>query len=119
MTLPKHVRSGVTPYVLLRAAGAEAEAGDDLVEDRAARRRDRTPAAALRGTPARRDQAHVGGDRLDDDARDVVVELGHARCTGTTTVSATRRSVTPAEPGSPSVATPLPPAASSASPWPW
>ena len=38
---------------------------------------------------------------------------------GTTTVCATADFGTPAEPESPSVATPLPPAASSASPWPW
>ena len=38
---------------------------------------------------------------------------------GATTVWLTAASVTPADPDRPSVATPLPPAASSASPWPW
>ncbi len=38
---------------------------------------------------------------------------------GTTTVSATLAFVTPAEPGRPSVATPLPASASNASLWPW
>ena len=38
---------------------------------------------------------------------------------GATSVSATAPAGTPAEPASPSVATPLPPAASRASEWPW
>ena len=38
---------------------------------------------------------------------------------GATIVCATADVGTPAEPERPSVATPLPPAASSASPWPW
>ena len=32
---------------------------------------------ALEEAGRRRDEAHVGGDRLDDHAGDVVVELGH------------------------------------------
>ena len=69
MTLPKQERSGVTPKQVLRAAAADPEAGDHLVEDQ-----ERADAVAL-GPEAgeepvgRRDEAHVGGDRFDDDAR--------------------------------------------------
>ena len=82
------------------------------------------PAAIARGPQAfeepgrRRDQAHVGGDRLDDDAGHVVVDLGHD-VVGHDHRLGHRVSGTPAEPGRPRVAMPLPPAASRPSLWPW
>ena len=71
MILPSTVRSG-DAEALLRAASRDAEAGDDLVEDE--------ECAALAGEAAKgleepvggRDDAHVSGDRLDDDGGDVV-----------------------------------------------
>ena len=77
ITLPKQVMSGRTSYARLGAAGAEAEPGDHLVEDQ-----QRADAVALGAQPVeeagrRGDDAHVGGDRLDDDGGDLVVELGH------------------------------------------
>ena len=61
----------------LRAAGVEPEPGDHLVEDQ--QRAD--PVAlgpqALEEPGLRGDDAHVGGDRLDDHGGDVVVERGH------------------------------------------
>ena len=69
ITLPNAVRSGVTPSSSWRPAAAEPEPGDDLVEDE--QRAD--PVAlgpqALEEARHRRHQTHVGGDRLDDDAR--------------------------------------------------
>ena len=58
---------------LLRAAERDAEARDDLVEDE----HDAVLVAQRRAAPARkpglrRDDAHVAGDRLDDDRRDLV-----------------------------------------------
>ena len=47
------------------------------------------------------DQAHVGGDRLDDHAGGVARRASGTTLYGATTVSATAASVTPAEPGRP------------------
>ena len=67
---------------------------------------------------SRRDDAHVGGDRLDDHGGHDVVELGHlvVRHDERLGDGAGRH---PGGAGSPSVATPLPPAASRASVAPW
>ncbi len=53
MTLPKHHRSGVTPNRAVGAAVAEAEAGDDLVEDQQGPGR----VARARAAPARNPSA--------------------------------------------------------------
>ena len=111
----------------LRAAERDPEPGDHLVEHQQ-RPRLRTPVAeALEEPRLGRHDAHVGGDGLDDRRGDPVA---HARRTpgrprarslnGTVSVSRAAPSVTPGDPGRPSVATPLPaPFASSASEWPW
>src|SRR5690606_24650315 len=62
---------------LLGPAAGDPEAGDDLVEDE-----ERADPVALGPQPLEepgggRDEAHVGGDRLDDDAGHGVVEVGH------------------------------------------
>ena len=77
ITLPKHHRSGVTPDHAVAPAGAEAEAGDDLVEDE--ERADGVAGGAqpLEEPGHRRDQVHVGRHRLDDDAGHPLVERGH------------------------------------------
>ena len=86
------------PERLLRAAVGDAEAGDDLVEHEQRADAVALGAQALEEPVVGRDQPHVGGDRLDDDARGVAVELGH-RLYGATTVSATAASVTPGRAG--------------------
>ena len=113
--------------VALRAGRADAEAGDHLVEDEERAVRACTGGAGRRGSRrVGRDEAHVGGDRLDEHRGEVGAVLRRRRASsaarslyGTTIVSATVPAVTPAEPGRPSVATPLPAATSSASTWPW
>ena len=60
----------------------------------------------------------LAANGLDDHARDGLVEL-RTRLKGATTVSATAPRGTPAESGSPRVATPLPPPARSRSECPW
>jgi hypothetical protein len=56
---------------------------------------------------------------MSDPKRSNASSTARSSLKGTTTVSATVPSVTPADPGRPSVATPLPAATSSASTWPW
>ena len=75
---------------------------------------------------ARQDDAHVAGDRLDDQRRDVVAVLLERGAHGVEIVErhdhACRRrrpAGTPPEPGIPSVTTPEPALASSMSAWPW
>ena len=65
------------PLRLLRAAVGDAEPGDHLVEHEQRADAVALGAQALEEAVVGRDEAHVGGDRLDDDARGVVVELGH------------------------------------------
>ena len=73
----------------------------------------------------RRDDSHVPGDGLDDDAREPFAELGDRRSGGiaslygTTIVCAVTELGTPADDGMPSVASPEPASARSASTWPW
>ena len=80
MILPRQVRSGVTPIALLRAAARDAEAGHHLVEDQ-----DSAPclvqcgAQALEVAGRGNDEAHVAGDRLDDDGGDVARRRARAR----------------------------------------
>ena len=73
----------VEPEADLRAAEAEPEPGDDLVEDEAARRARRSDAARCSRKPGSgRDEAHVGGDRLDEHGGELVtvgVERGVER----------------------------------------
>ena len=106
------------------ATEAEPEAGDDLVEEQ--QRADAVALGAQAGQEpvGRRDQAHVGGDRLDDDHGRVVVERRARRCRAPRRCRPPHRRVTPAESGEASVpstpsATPEPAAASRASEWPW
>ena len=120
ITLPKHAQVGPHPVPAGGAVAAEAEARDHLVEDRAARRPRRRP----RRSPSRKPGA--GGTRPMLAATGSTITHGHAarrargpRCRERRPSSATAPAGTPAEPGRPRVATPLPPAASSASLWPW
>ena len=61
----------------LGAAGVEAEPGDHLVEDQQRADPVALGAQAVEEPGLRGDDAHVGGDRLDDDGGDRLVELGH------------------------------------------
>ena len=72
MILPRQVRSGSTPKTSCAAAVAEAEAGDHLVEDEERAVLPRELAQALQEAGRRRHDAHVPGDRLDDDGGDLV-----------------------------------------------
>ena len=76
ITLPKHHRSGRTPNARAPPQ-AEAEPGDDLVEDQQRAGRVARGPQPFEEPGRRRDEAHVGGDRLDDHRGDVVVDLGH------------------------------------------
>ena len=66
---------GRDAVALLRAAAGDAEAGDHLVEDeqRAARVAERPQ--RLEEAGRRRDDAHVAGDRLDEDRREPLAVL--------------------------------------------
>ena len=67
------VRSGSHAVALLGAAAGDAEAGDHLVEDRAARRcRVGALAQQLEEPGCGRHDAHVGRHRLGDDRRELV-----------------------------------------------
>ena len=102
-----------------RAARAEAEARDDLVEDQQRPGRVARGPQALEEPGAGGDQVHVGGHRLDDDAGHVARRARVRRCRARPSVSATAPAGTPAEPGSPSMATPLPRRPAAPSEWPW
>ena len=66
-TLPNIDRSGVMPTRPCAPAGPSAEAGDHLVEDeQRARARCSGARSPARKPSAGRDEAHVGGDRLDE-----------------------------------------------------
>ena len=77
MTLPKHQRSGRTPD------HAEAPPSPSRNPVMTSSKISSAPAAShaarspSRNPVDRRDQAHVGGHRLDDDAGHLLVELGH------------------------------------------
>ena len=60
---------------MLRAAVADPEAGDDLVEDEQGLLPRGDPAQALKVALGREDDAHVGRDRLDDDRGDAALVL--------------------------------------------
>ena len=102
-----------------------APAGHHLVEDEERAVALGDCAETLEESGVGRDDAHVPGDRLDEDGGDVVPRAAKSASTaarslnGATSVSATVAGVTPGESGRPSVATPEPAAASSASAWPW
>ena len=72
MILPRHVRSGTTPLHPCAPPGADAEAGNHLVEDQqdAVARAD--VAQALQKARLRQHHAHVAGDRLDDQRGDLI-----------------------------------------------
>ena len=72
MTLPMIVRSARTPVQLLRAAAGDAEAADHLVEHEQRAARVGALAQQLEEARARRHEAHVGGQRLGDDRRQLV-----------------------------------------------
>ena len=104
MTLPKHDEVGRDAERCLRAAGAEPEAGDDLVEDQQRARRVARRRAGLRGTRATgatRPMLAATGSTITHG--DVVVELGHHVVRRPRPCRATADLGTPAEPESPSV----------------
>ncbi len=70
---------GRDAVALLRAAERHAEAGDDLVEDEHDAVRVAQVAQTLQEALGGRHDAHVAGDRLDDDRRDLVAFCGE-RC---------------------------------------
>ena len=113
-TLPKIDRSGVMPCRTCSPAGTDPEAGDDLVEHEeragrgAARRAARSRKPGAGGTRPMFAAIGSTSDRGDLVRRRAPRRARRRRCTGTITVSATAPGVTPAEPGSPRVATPLP-----------
>ena len=114
-------RREIGGHVVLRlgAARVDAEPGDHLVEHEQGADSIALGAQAVEEPGLRGDDAHVGGDRLDDDGGDRLVER---RAPGCTARRASRRPHRPAPRRcreSPSVATPLPPAASRASVAPW
>ena len=67
MILPRHVRSGRMPEELLRAARRRAKSRDHLVEDEQRVLAIAQRAQALEEPGLRRHDAHVAGDRLDED----------------------------------------------------
>ena len=68
------VRSGRTPYTLLRPAAGDAEAGDHLVEDEQRARRVAERPQRLEEAGLGRDDAHVPGHGLDEDAGQTLAE---------------------------------------------
>ena len=99
MTLPKVLRSGVTsssscppPRATRKPVMTSSKISSAPTRSHSARRPLRKPVVGG-------DEAHVGGDRLDDHAGGAARRARARRCTGATTVSATAASVTPAEPG--------------------
>ena len=95
ITLPKVARSGRDAEELGRAAAAEAKARDHLVEDQQRAVRARERAQGLEELAPLRQQAVIGGHRLDDDGGDaralareqrrqrrLVIERQHARAGG-------------------------------------
>jgi hypothetical protein len=110
---------------LLGAAPGHPEAGHHLVEDE-----ERAVAVAQRAQPLeiaglRRHQAHVAGDRLDEDGGDLAAALGEARLGGGEVVvgrhqgGAVTAAGTPGDEGTPIVAAPEPAATRKGSAWPW
>ena len=117
MTLPKHDRSGVTPK--RSCAPPRASRKPVITSSKTSSAPTRSHSARRPGEEpgAGRDQAHVGGDRLDDDARDVARRARAPGCRATTTVSATATGgdAGRARAGPAVGAAPLPPSARSAS----
>ena len=123
--LPEHRQVGRDAVPLLRPAACDPEAGDHLVEDeegaaRVAERPQRLEEAGLR-----RHDAHVPRHRLDEHRGEplaVAFDRGRGRVdvvVAADTVSAVAPDGTPGVEGMPSVASPEPALASSASTWPW
>ena len=67
---------------LLGAAAGDAEAGDHLVEDEQRAARVAQHPQRLEEAGSRRDDAHVAGDRLDEDRGEPLAVLGHGRRNG-------------------------------------
>ena len=109
MTLPKHHRSGVDPG---QRSVAPPGPGRNPVITSSKMSRAPTRVAgrpqALQEPGRRRHQVHVGRHRLDDDAGHVARRARAPRCRGRPGCRPPPPSGTPAEPGRPSVATPLP-----------
>ena len=118
MTLPKHHTSGCTP--------------DHAVAPPTSTRKPVMTSSNSRSAPTRSHSARKPSRKPGSGAINPVFAATGSTATsatsassvgttlyGTTTVSATAPGVTPAEPTSPCSARPLPPAASSASEWPW
>ena len=100
---------------LLRAAGRSAESRDHLVEDEQRAVADRQIAQAGEEAIARRDDADVAGDRLDDDGGDLIAiprrrapRPTPGRCSVASSVSAAAAAGTPGLVGTPSVSAPDP-----------
>ena len=110
---------------LLRTAAGDPEAGHDLVEHEQRAARVAEGAQRLEESRLRRDDAHVPGDRLDEHGTRAPRRTARPRpplpstsLNGQTTVSAVASVGTPGVEGIPSVASPEPALASSASTWP-
>ena len=101
------------------------ESRDDLVEDEQGARLVARGAERLEEARLGRDDAHVAGDRLDEDRGEVLAVPFHHGLDCVHVVERADDRVggaaagTPGEDGSPSVASPDPAAASSASACPW
>ena len=118
MTLPKHERSGVTPNAACapprpsrKPVMTSSKISSAPAESHADRKPSRNP-----GTGATMPMFAATGSTI---TAATSTPTSGTTLYGTTTVSATLAAVTPADPGRPRVATPLPASASSASLWPW
>ena len=114
MILPRQVRSGVHRHTRLRAAGRGAEAGDHFVEDEQRAVRVAQLAQSAQEAVCWWHDAHVAGDRLDDERGDrAAMRLEHALdrvevVVAGDSVSAAAPRVTPGLVGMPSVSAPEP-----------
>ena len=79
MILPRHVRSGRMPVQLLRATWRRSKSGDHLVEDEQGVLAIAQGAQALEESRLRQHDAHVSGDRLDEDGSNLLPVCGEER----------------------------------------
>jgi len=102
-SFPRQVTSAATPVLLLAPPGAT-EARDDLIEDEQAAELPSHPAEAFEEIGIRRDNAHVPGDGLDQDGRNLIPVAAEETLHGSEVVVLRQQRVrtalsgTPAEP---------------------